>query len=551
MKIVALTKTLTGDCWAVASLESIYDFCEKIVYVHAHTSWRGETQKNEVVEVIESWKKEHDSADKIVNLHSDGKEQEKQYDEGERWIAEHCPDYDAIMLVDTDEVWDDAGLKAAVAGMEASFASAYRVRLHTYVKSPYYRVDPTVGLWPMTFVRRGNKLRGVRGSEVRPCVDLPNVFFHHFTSVRKSLSDTWKKHANSCHTENQPIVEYEEWVREKWNRLPDAKNILPLKNYSDMWKRVVVVKDEDLPPAALRTAVVKAWKRYPAPVLRPPAKPVGVGVVGAVQQKKITVSVAAPPAARQHPGTLAVFTVVDAAYAPLLPLWAMCARRACPDCDLHVITRNCDAPAGVAATCVRRDDDLLNDGRVAASLRFLIGDDALTKYDYCLITDADILMYPETVHIADQHVSAMILDDTGCYENWLLECVGADPRLLGVHFVTKEWWGPTAAARHYELDALEMLNGPAYNYDEVMLGRIVRDSRLRLPPPKLKMWRHHGIHLGPLRRTKNTTYRLSAHESLLLSWLLHDEAAKDAVEKAVLALPDLRRLFGVWRTALK
>ena len=291
-------------------------------------------------------------------------------------------------------------------------------------------------------------------------------------------------------------------------------------------------------------AVYEKGKRY---------RPVENRLAGkrnAARQKKITVSTTAQKPERRHPGQLAIFAVADADYAPLLPLWALCARRACPDCDLHVITRNCDAPAGVAAACRRRDDDLLNDGRVAASLRFLVGDDALSRYDYCLITDADILMYPETMHIADQHAEAMILDDTGCYENWLLEYIGADPRLLGVHFVTKGWWKITEQARQRELEALGAVSAPGYNYDEVMLGRIVRDSQLRLPPPKVKMWRHHGIHLGPLRRTKNATQRISAHESLLLSWLLHDEAAKKVVEQTVAALPDLKRLFGAWRVAL-
>jgi hypothetical protein len=65
-----------------------------------------------------------------------------------------------------------------------------------------------------------------------------------------------------------------------------------------------------------------------------------------------------------------------------------------------------------------------------------------------LITDIDIMLMAEDSSIIDQHAAVIIKDGTVCYENWVTGHRSADqPRMPGVHFVSRDWWARTQLAR--------------------------------------------------------------------------------------------------------
>lgn len=266
LRIVAVTKTFRGEEWAVDSLSSIYPYCSRIVYVHSDIAWNGD-KGNTVRELVRGFA---DPCDKIVHLDREG-DQNDQYNAAIQWLFENEVRYDYLMLIDTDEVWSDEDWKKSLPILEANLeenepAMAIRTQMYDYIKSPFFRVDPPAPLKPVVFVHRDAvKLNAinVRGMTLTPYKILDNVYFHHFCSVRKSFSDVWHKHTTSCGIESEPIVEKKSWVTNIWNRLPHARNCLPLQRYCSNWESIKCVTVNDLPKAVHENPIVKAWLAYP------------------------------------------------------------------------------------------------------------------------------------------------------------------------------------------------------------------------------------------------------------------------------------------------
>jgi len=130
--IVALYKTFSGEDFVASSIESIYDSCYKIVFVHSRYSWTGE-EGNTVAPVVEAWKAKNDKSNKIVNLYTDINQQNEQYDFGFNYIKKHFHECDFLMLIDTDEVWDNTELKKAVDEVYKNRHEfdAFNIKLHT------------------------------------------------------------------------------------------------------------------------------------------------------------------------------------------------------------------------------------------------------------------------------------------------------------------------------------------------------------------------------------------------------------------------------------
>jgi hypothetical protein len=268
MNIWAVCKTFRGEEFAQASLESIYEHVSGILYVHQDIGWTGKegnTVRPIVSKVADPKKKIHHIVIKEKSSQND------QYNEAIAWLQAMKEKIDYVQLIDTDEVFDEKTwpmIKSELVKNEQRdkpFA-ALRCHMYSYIKSPFFRIYPEEPLCPIIMVRWAEIKKDVidcRGSTIEPSATMDGVYFHHFCSVRKSLSVVWEKHESSCGIENEPVVPKDEWVRTVWNKLPDAENLLPLQRYRSAWREVKPVPISDLPLPAQSMDLVKAWLGYP------------------------------------------------------------------------------------------------------------------------------------------------------------------------------------------------------------------------------------------------------------------------------------------------
>lgn len=135
------------------------------------------------------------------------------------------------------------------------------------------------------------------------------------------------------------------------------------------------------------------------------------------------------------------------------------------------------------------------------------GEGVSPGFDYCYITDIDMMIMRENPTLLDFHIAEM--KETGlCYSNCIRgggEEDGAN-RLTGLHFVNRQWWNDTRAVRDRYLMALKRGSfGHIAIDDELMLMKIVKESGLGIVPRRTLVVRHHGIHLGTFRAKKTAT----------------------------------------------
>lgn len=242
---------------------------------------------------------------------------------------------------------------------------------------------------------------------------------------------------------------------------------------------------------------------------------------------------------KHHEGTLCVMCICDAAYQWYVPIFlkSLGTIREKQNITPTIYIR-CEIDKEMLEACggnsvfvhALEDDTYPSGGYTTAAMRFLSIQECY-KYDYTLITDIDMLIFEETMTIVDQHMMHIERDGTGCFENWISEYRGNnEPRLPGVHFVTKDWWPKTFTARAKWAEKVKE-SGPVSDYwfDEVLLGRIVRESGLALPPAEGKLWRHHGVHLGDWRLNidRNVLPQPDVFQLMHINWMLKDpEMAK-------------------------
>lgn len=208
---------------------------------------------------------------------------------------------------------------------------------------------------------------------------------------------------------------------------------------------------------------------------------------------------------------MCITSCVDETYAPYVPLFKYCVKKAYPEYDCIVFGM------GNIDDTVMVDPLESNDSRfVPASMRFLIGDGLLDRYEYCLITDCDILIRRENPDIIKQHKAHMLCNNLKYYDN-----VDHGDHMPGVHFVTNEWWGKTEKAREKHLEALKNRNGMTAGMDEIMLKDIVMDCNMTVNK-HIMLWQTHGIHLGRFRNCNPAAVRFQPVELGFLDELLND-----------------------------
>ena len=209
---------------------------------------------------------------------------------------------------------------------------------------------------------------------------------------------------------------------------------------------------------------------------------------------------------------LCITTCVDETYAPYVPLFKYCAKKAYPEYDCIVFG------IGDIDGTTKVEPPEHNDSRfVPASMRFLVGDGVLDKYKYCLITDCDILIRRENPDIIKQHVNHMLYNNLKYYDN-----VDHGDHMPGVHFVTQPWWIITKMAREKQFEKLRNRNNMTAGMDEVMLKDIVMDCNMTVNK-HIMLWQTHGLHLGRFRNCNPAAVRFQPVELGFLDELLKDE----------------------------
>lgn len=258
MKIIALYKIFRGHEFFRQSLESIYKWVDGIVAVSSNIGWDGSTGNN-TLNIIQEYP---DPLKKITVLEYDSREQNNQYAEGLRYIQKIYGKDVWILLVDSDEVWDDKSWLAALPQIQSTpvYISAYIAKMHTYIKSPLYRVADDKGLQvkPRVFVRADVSGINTRGASIGPARMLDGVCIHHFALVRDSLDEIFQKMTTSRIGDGHrpPLVNLEKWKKETWDRIPG-----PAAHYyagcERVWERTIRIESSELPLSIQKLLEVK------------------------------------------------------------------------------------------------------------------------------------------------------------------------------------------------------------------------------------------------------------------------------------------------------
>lgn len=257
MRLVALYKTWDGGEFVDASLASIYGHVDAVVMVHSDTSWLGE-KGNTVKPRAMKWCESNDNEDKVYHVTVDTVSQEEQYSIGVDYIHKHF-DYDAVMVVDADEIWEGQYIENAVKQMHDEPFPVYRTNMHTYLKSPFYRVEPPYGS-PTAFFRDPNLLTKSPRGHKSPSRMLSDVWMHHYTYVREFRELVERKIRQSCLADNSGESVVNNWMERVYDALPQGSNLHAFSKHTKKWNSVRKVWTDEVPPTMLKADLMSLWK---------------------------------------------------------------------------------------------------------------------------------------------------------------------------------------------------------------------------------------------------------------------------------------------------
>ncbi len=256
MNLVSLYKTFDGGEFVDASLASIYDHCSDIIMVHSDVSWLGE-RGNTVRPLALEWCSKNDKEGKVHHLNCELGTQEEQYAFGLDFINHYQIPFDAIMAIDADEIWEDQHIENAKRQIHDQPFAAYRSNMHTYLKTPFFRVAPPYGS-PTVFLREPKYLTESARGHRAPAKQLSDVWMHHYTYVRETRADVERKLRQSCLADgNETVVP--RWMEDVYDRLPEGKNLHGFKRWSRVWTEIEKAWISDMPPAVRSAKAMPLW----------------------------------------------------------------------------------------------------------------------------------------------------------------------------------------------------------------------------------------------------------------------------------------------------
>ena len=234
-----------------ASLASIYYHVGAIVVLSSEIGWNG-VMGNTVKPVVEKWKKENDFYDKIKIIDFDSLSQDAQYQFGMMIIRKMYPQCQWVMIVDSDEVWDDENLliaKNKYLKFGRKWVKSYKSKNVGYIKSLLYMIDDNNRAVRATvFVRPDVAFKGVRGSGIEPAIVMEDIFFHHVSYVRKTDELVFEKIRTSTIGDlGTKSVDLDLWKKNVWDKIPNVSNFHYTVGFEYVWKSIVKLDVEDLP----------------------------------------------------------------------------------------------------------------------------------------------------------------------------------------------------------------------------------------------------------------------------------------------------------------
>lgn len=257
MRLIALYKTWDGGEFVDASLASVYEHCEAIVMVHSDVSWLGE-HGNSVKDRAVEWCVSHDVAGKVHHVDVSLQSQEAQYAAGLEYIHRHKLPHDAILAVDSDEVWEDQYLERAKQQLVDRPFVAYRCNMHTYLKTPFYRVHPPFGSPTVIFRDPLLLLKSPRGCQA-PALQFDNVWMHHYTYVRETRASVERKLHQSCLADGNEIV-VPNWMTQVYDKMPAGRDFHGFLRWRHVWSELHKIWLDEVPPAMRQAKLLKMWK---------------------------------------------------------------------------------------------------------------------------------------------------------------------------------------------------------------------------------------------------------------------------------------------------
>jgi hypothetical protein len=597
MRITAICKTFRGHEFVVPMIRSIYDHVGQILFVHSDLGWDGETG-NTVKPVVSDWCHRNDKASKVVSVDFDSKDQTQQYLFASEYANEEFKP-DIHMYIDTDEVWDVAQLTKAIALIEQNPGhSAYTVNMWSHLKSPFFVIRPMDACQPVSFVRSDAQHEGYRGASIADKHHL-DVHFHHFSGVRESLGLVLEKYQRSSGLESEPLRDLNEWITDVWNGLPGSENLHPNSGFASTWKNVEVVDWDSLPEACQGVEFIEAFRGYrwstnvidipkdnkynlptdfgPShPDWKVPSKQAKYKLLikelregtqlpkptPQQAQKQVPVQHNAveklPPSKRNamyndisYTGKTIVYTICSGKYQWYAPLFVHSLKTEYPEYDVAVyLLGNCELPEDLMESVYPIK---LKDFQVTpyntATLRFCWTPPCASEYDYFLISDVDMLHYREEPDLVNQRMRDLNMFGLDCYSNFVSSIDCGEPRMPGIHFVTKEWWGKTMIPRVRYLREITKHPVDSWSFDERMIHKIVAESGLRIQDQEKRLWMNHGTHLGDARRQlqDNRPVQLkNAFKAQHIKKLLSDERFLRLLELTYEHLPT-NEIFSAYR----
>jgi hypothetical protein len=250
MRITALYKIWRGKEFLIPSIKSIYNHVDKIVFVSSDIGWNGNTGNN-TFEVVEKYKNENDSYNKIEIIVFDTPSQEEQYDIGMKYIEKNV-ECDWVLLIDSDEVWDEIAWSNAKDWIfdKSKSINGFRCYMHTYIKDVKYRVSDEghTQVAPVVFIRKSVGMLGIRGNATPGLSLMNNVFVHHFALVRDTIDEVFLKMRTSIVGDKHPyqLVDLDKWKREVWDNIPGVAYHY-YEMCSGVWNRTIEINNNELP----------------------------------------------------------------------------------------------------------------------------------------------------------------------------------------------------------------------------------------------------------------------------------------------------------------
>lgn len=267
--IIGLCKTNSCNEFIEAILFNLLACkCDKIVFVHSDKNWLNQESPDDLKDIIKEWKAKYDKGNQIIQLEyvSENPNQAEQYHLGYRYIKENFPTCEWIYIFDSDEYIDDTNWDRLIKYAKDYWSyNSIATNMYTYIKSPFFRVEPSEFCKPTIFIRPVREsLQHIRGNGLFPKIIPEDLYIHHFTYVRKNEEDVFKKIWTSLQGDRDDVpqtqlVDMDFWVKEKWNKLPFCKDLHTTKHFEKSWHSIKNITLNELPKFLHNTHIIKQY----------------------------------------------------------------------------------------------------------------------------------------------------------------------------------------------------------------------------------------------------------------------------------------------------